>query len=251
MDISRYLTNTLHGLCKPYITRCTLVKLMKDHAKATGQKIEKGQATDSIKGRPEFLPPPTEIPLRHCKHNPDETPLSEAECLFDLVAGQVRGNELPKNKQHFVLATADPSEKERRGKGYVDLREQIRRVPGVPVVYVKRSVMVLEELSGASERMKRGVEREKLREGLVLGTRKRKRNQDEDEGDDKENGGDVETVRKPARKREKGPNPLSVRKKKVRVLPEANGQAGEDKSNEPEPKAKREEEAPQQEGRGR
>ena len=218
---------------------------MKDHAKATGQVVEPGQATDSIKGRPEFLPPPTEVPLRHCKHNPDEAPLSQAECLLDLVAGQPRGNEQPKNKQHFVLATADPSDKERKGKGYVDLREQVRQVPGVPIVYVKRSVMVLEELSSASERVKRGVERERLREGLVLGTRKRKsmENEEEDEdGDaDQENGGGVEAVKnlKVGKKREKGPNPLSVRKKKVRVVSEGDGRAGDDKADEAAPKATR------------
>ena len=218
---------------------------MRDYAKSTGQTIQPGQATDSIRGRPEFLPPPTEIPLRHCKHNPEETAVSEAECLLDLVAGQPRGNEQPKNKQHFVLATADPSDKERKGKGYVDLREQVRQVPGVPIVYVKRSVMVLEELSSASERVKRGVERERLREGLVLGTRKRKSMEHEEENEDgdadQENGGSVEAVKnlKVGKKREKGPNPLSVRKKKVRVVSEGDGRAGDNKADEAAPKAKR------------
>ena len=167
-----------------------------------------------VKGRPEFLPPPTEVPLRYCKHNDEETAVEEVDCLIDLLAGQPKGNEQVKNKHHFVLATAEPTDAEKRkaGRVFVDVREAARNVPGVPIVYVKRSVMVLEELSRVSLRMKGEVERERLREGLVGGAgRKRKRGDEEEEGKEE---GEGDAASKGRVVKVKGPNPLSVKKKK-------------------------------------
>ncbi len=98
------------------------------------------------------------------------------------------------------------------------IRAQAREIPGVPIIYVKRSVMILEELSGASLGVRRREEKGKFREGL-LGMEGRKRKRDEDEGvgndDNKTNGGDIETAApKKKVKGIKGPNPLSVLKKK-------------------------------------
>ena len=181
---------------------------MKEQEKVTGKRW-----------RPNFLPLPTEVPLRYCKHKNDEGEelgvLEEHHCLLDLLAGQPKGSEAPKNKQHYILATADPEEKEQRRKGFVDVRERARMIPGVPIVYVKRSVMILEELSGASEGSRRGQEKDKFREGL-LGDRKRKRGNEEDEVMKELMD---ETVHAPRRgmKKAKGANPLSMPKKKVKV----------------------------------
>jgi U3 small nucleolar RNA-associated protein 23 len=187
---------------------------MKDHEKATNGKS---------RGRPGFLPPPMELPLRYCKHKNDEGEelgvIEEARCLLDLLAGQPKGNEVPKNKQHYILATADAPEQEQKMRGYIDIREKARYIPGVPVIYVKRSVMILEDLSASSERAKRGAENDKFREGLI-GNRKRKR-AEEDEGDEVLNevtqgeDHDFATKRRPHKAR--GPNPLSVQKKKVKI----------------------------------
>lgn len=174
------------------------------------------------RSRPEFLPPPTELPLRHCKHKDNEGQdsgvVSESRCLLDLLAGQPHGNELAKNKQHFILATADAVEEEHRRRGYVDLRERARMVPGVPIVYVKRSVMILEEMSGTSEGVRRRDEKEKLKDGLA-GSRKRKRGEDgvgeEEDTDLSQFDHDTGLARRGMQK-VKGPNPLSVRKKKVK-----------------------------------
>jgi len=213
MPLQKYLENTLHGQCRIFVTRCTLAKIMAEHQKAGGHP----------KSRPEFLPPPTELPLRHCKHKnkegDDMGELSEAHCLLDLLAGQPRGNETAKNKQHYILATADPPEPEQKKKGFVNVRERARMIPGVPIIYVKRSVMILEELSGASEHVRRGQERDKFKEGLV-GTRKRKRG--EDEGDEQNEDpllrvGEPTAPKTRDRKKVKGPNPLSVLKKKAKV----------------------------------
>lgn len=213
MPLQKYLDNTLHGACKIFITQCTLAKITKDHERETNGKG---------RGRPAFLPPPTEVPLRYCKHKNEEGEdlgvVDEWRCLLDLLAGQPKGNEQAKNKQHYILATADPPEEEQRKKAYINVRERARLVPGVPVVYVKRSVMILEELSAASELAKRGAEREKFREGII-GNRKRKRgSQGEDDmfKDLMEDDPQQMPVRR-LQKKAKGPNPMSVQKKKVKT----------------------------------
>ena len=210
MPLQRSLENTLHGKCKIFLTKCSLAKIMKEQ--------ERERSSRDTARRPDFLPPPTELPLRHCSHNEEGTPISEVDCLIDLLAGSPKGNELPKNKQHFVLATADAPEAEARKKAFVNVREAARRVPGVPIVYVKRSVMILEDLSGASLGVRNGAEKEKLRDGLVGG---RKRKRDEEDGTEGQGGGADDRngisgggAQKRQVKKVKGPNPLSVKKKK-------------------------------------
>ena len=212
MPLQKFLENTLHGKCRLFVTRCTLAKITAECERE--QKKSGGGKGAAQRGRPDFLPPPTDVPLRYCKHNDEETVVGEVDCLADLLAGQVKGNEQPKNKQHFVLATAEVGEDERRraGRGFVDVREAARNVPGVPIVYVKRSVMVLEELSQASLRLKGQGDREKLREGLVV-ARKRKRGNEDGEGEKIEGREGPVVMTRPVKK-VKGPNPLSVKKKK-------------------------------------
>jgi U3 small nucleolar RNA-associated protein 23 len=240
MPIQKYLDNTLHDECKPYITQCTLAKIQAEwekHKERVGDK-RKG-------GRPEWLPPPTEVPLRYCKHRDGEGneveagKMGEERCLLDLLGGQVRGEQVVKNKQHYVLATADRDEGRRedaggKGRKGPELRERARLIPGVPIVYVKRSVMILEELSGASEMVRRGEEREKFKEGLGLVDRKRKR------GDGEADGVEIEDemlrellqedeVQRPTARglgRAKGPNPLSVKKKKTKHVVDGPNDAG-------------------------
>jgi U3 small nucleolar RNA-associated protein 23 len=211
MPLQKFLENTLHGKCRLFVTKCSLGKIMGDWEREQ-KKVGNGSKGGEVKGRPEFLPPPTEVPLRYCKHNDEETAVEEVDCLIDLLAGQPKGNEQVKNKHHFVLATADPTDAEKRkaGRGFVDVREAARNVPGVPIVYVKRSVMVLEELSRASLRAKGEVERERLREGLVGGAGRKRKRGDEEEKEEGEGG----TASKERVVKVKGPNPLSVKKKK-------------------------------------
>jgi U3 small nucleolar RNA-associated protein 23 len=222
MPLHRYLENTLHGKVKPFITKCTLASILQTTDLHTSQ-------------RPEFLPPPIDLPLRHCSHvgieGGSEEVLPEEECLLDLLSGVVTGNQVPKNRQHFVLATADPLEVKSKKGGQAGkprrlrtsigdgIRAYAREIPGVPIVYVKRSVMILEELSSASLGVRRREEKDKFREGLLgMGSRKRKRDRDEDDGsnEDKndEGEGDAATPKKKKTKKVRGPNPLSVLKKK-------------------------------------
>jgi U3 small nucleolar RNA-associated protein 23 len=179
--------------------------------------------------RPLFLPPPTELPLRHCSHNAEHTPIDEIECLLSLLSPS---KDSKKNKEHYILASADPilkkrnaNDEQRKYKREDErkeeeamrrsraLRSQARSIPGVPIIYVKRSVMVLEPMSNPSELVRDGVERGKFRAGLdadpMLGKRKR----------DGEGEGEGEESVEPKKKRGpkvKGPNPLSMKKPKKR-----------------------------------
>ena len=77
----------------------------------------------------------------------------------------------------------------------------MRRLPGVPMVYIKRAVMIMEPPSPASLDRKDSLERQKL--GGVEGLRKRKRGTD-----------DEDKVKK-KKKGPKEPNPLSIKRKKI------------------------------------
>lgn len=184
--------------------------------------------------RPLHLPPPTEVPLRHCSHNQDSSPIDEVECLLSLLSPTA---DAKKNKEHYTLATADPPaakntdksdstqqrkrkrDEEREGERAMrrarSLRIGARSIPGVPIIYVKRSVMVLEPMSTPSEAVRDGVELSKLRAGLdvepTLGKRKREAGGD--------GAADPEKKKKPGMKKVKGPNPLSMKKSKKKVEP--------------------------------
>jgi U3 small nucleolar RNA-associated protein 23 len=120
---------------------------------------------------------------RRCGHIPD--PLSGHDCITACL--NVDGE----NKHRYILATQDET-----------LRAEMRAIPGVPMMYIKRAVMIMEPPSPTSLARRDTREREKL--GSV---EKRKRVDDDGEDDDAE----------PTRKKRKGPkepNPKSVLKKK-------------------------------------
>lgn len=143
-----------------------------------------------------------------------------------------------RNKEHYTLATAEPvalsqddaksdNPKKRRhaealmgdrNEKAAALRSGARSIPGVPIIYVKRSVMVLEPLSTSSEKVRLGVEKSKFKNGIeaaleIVSGVKRKREGDEE--------GEGETVEAKDRlvKKAKAPNPLSMRKAKRREKP--------------------------------
>jgi U3 small nucleolar RNA-associated protein 23 len=165
--------------------------------------------------RPRHLPPPTELPLRHCSHNPESSPIDEVDCLLSLLSPNA---EVKKNKEHYILATADAPvkkvdkndaqrkrkrdeerEEERALRRSQMLRLRARQIPGVPIIYVKRSVMVLEPLSTRSETVRDGAEKAKFRYGL------------DDPSLEK---AEEEETKKKRGPKVKAPNPLSVKKSK-------------------------------------
>ncbi|KAF4221006.1 hypothetical protein CNMCM8980_002884 [Aspergillus fumigatiaffinis] len=220
MELIPALERTLQGKVKPLLTKCSLAAIM------ASQPIN---PKTNNPYRPTHLPPPTILPLRHCSHNEDSTPIDEVECLLSLLSPS---KEVKRNKEHYTLATADPpapakadsGDGKKRKRGDDEGRDALRRaqklrigarsIPGVPIVYVKRSVMILEPMSTPSEEVRDGVENSKFRAGLndeaVLGKRKRT-----EDGEEKK--------KKRGAKKPKAPNPLSVKKPKKKMAETAGG----------------------------
>ena len=147
---------------------------------------------------------------RRCNHHTLDNPLSTLECLSSVIDPKKSGA----NRAHVVVASQEE-----------EVRRWCRGVRGVPLVYVKRSVMIMEPMAESSMSVREGIERGKFRtglraRGLGLGT-KRKR---EDEGrhgegieakkaEDGDQGAERAAKKKKVRG-PKGPNPLSIKKAK-------------------------------------
>lgn len=150
---------------------------------------------------------------RRCGHHPDEypEPLSTMECLQSVVDPKGNGT----NKHCYVVATQD-----------LDVRRNLRAVRGVPLVYIKRSVMILEPMADESAQSRVREEKMKFRAEIKKAIGKRKR--DGDGGSDEENEpkteedkGTKEQQKKPKHKGPKGPNPLAMKKSKRKTQDDA------------------------------
>lgn len=147
---------------------------------------------------------------RRCGHLPEDypEPLSATECIKAVVDGKGNGT----NKHRYVVASQD-----------IEVRKAMRAIQGVPLVYINRSVMIMEPMAGTSTEVRDREERSKFRQGIksarASGSLKRKRN-DGDEDDDEESAkkdmGAQEGVAKKKKNAPgpKGPNPLAMKKKK-------------------------------------
>ena len=143
--------------------------------------------------------------LRRCNHHTLPEPLSTLECYRSFVDPNEQGT----NKHRYILAAQDDT-----------VRSWARGVRGVPVIYVKRSVMVMEPMAHASIGVREREEKGKLRAGVkkitgntgVLGKRKR----EEENGDEDDNAESTQIKKKKKAYGAKGPNPLSIKKKKAR-----------------------------------
>jgi U3 small nucleolar RNA-associated protein 23 len=207
MQLGHMLTNTLHGEIKPMITQCCIRHLY-DAVPEPGQERDKEQWIEVAK----------QAERRRCGHHELDTPLSELECIQSVLDPKGSGT----NKHRYVVATQDR-----------DVRAAMREVAGVPLVYINRSVMVMEPMAGRSADVREAEEKSKVRAGLksrrgaevVVSGEKRKA---DDDGDEEMK--DEDAAPAPKRKKAKGPsgpNPLSVKKsKKEKPQPEG----GEKKS---------------------
>ena len=148
---------------------------------------------------------------RRCNHHVLDEPLSTLECFSSVIDPKNSRT----NKNRYIVASQDE-----------DVRRYCREIKGVPLVYVKRSVMVMEPMATGSVNAREGLEREKFRSGLkTRGIGKRKRDEDdnvppagEEQGMRSTSEIDGRAGKKKRTKGPKGPNPLSVKKpKKVRV----------------------------------
>lgn len=166
-DIVKGLNRTIQAETKPMITQCCMQALyLTDNQPA----IELAKTFER----------------RRCNHNIKD-PKSPVECIQSIV--DINGE----NKHRYIVASQS-----------MKLRRKLRAVPGVPLVFMNRSVMVMEPASDASKRAAAMSENAKLQAGL----------------NDKKVGfveKTEEKVEEPQKKKRKGPsepNPLSVKKKK-------------------------------------
>lgn len=177
-------------MAPPVITQCTIRHLY---------------ARNSEPGMAPIIAQAKDFERRYCGHHPEShpEPLSTQECLMSVVDGKKTG----RNKHRYVVATQD-----------VDLRRRLRQIPGVPLIYVNRGVMIMEPMAESTEVELAREERSKFKAELK-GPAKRKREEDEKEEGAENKEGEGEPARKKKKKKKnygkaKGPNPLSVKKKK-------------------------------------
>ena len=176
-DILKGLNRTIQSECKPMITQCCMQALYE-----TGNQ-------DAISIAKRFE-------RRRCNHQPTK-PETPSNCIESIV--NVEGE----NKHRYIIASQDQ-----------ELRKKLRRVPGVPIIFMNRSVMVMEPLSRASAAFSERFEASKLTQGLnnskayKVETVKAEEVKD---GEDASTGPKPEVSKK--RKGPKAPNPLSVKKK--------------------------------------
>jgi len=198
MELAPALQRTVHGKVKPMITQCEIRKLY-------AQKNEPN-VSEAIEVAKSFE-------RRRCGHHPDEypEPLSTEECLLSVVDPKESGQ----NKHRYVVAS--------QGQ---DVRRMLRGVRGTPLIYIKRSVMILEPMADESAQLREREERMKFRaeiKSAVLGKRKREKEDEGEDGGDKDC--DADEAASPAREKKKkskgkgpkGPNPLAVKKPKKKT----------------------------------
>ncbi|KAK5001020.1 hypothetical protein LTR66_000225 [Elasticomyces elasticus] len=216
MDLATSLERTLHGKIKPMITQCSIRHLYVATSEDPSQKSRWIETAKSFE-------------RRRCDHHTLEEPLSTLECLTSVT--DPKGSKT--NKNRYVVASQD-----------VEVRAHMRTIPGVPLIYVKRSVMVMEPMAGATEEVREREEKGKRKVGLrnMRGatTQMKRKREDDDENEGRADGEAVElavgangitaasvsghmrasATQEPAPKKRKrgtkGPNPLSVKKPKKR-----------------------------------
>jgi U3 small nucleolar RNA-associated protein 23 len=224
MDLVAGLERTLHGKVKPSMQErlrcgCLDAKLMNPCALVITQcSIRhlydlKTIPHDQKEG---LVHVAKQMERRRCNHHTLEKPLSTLECL----ASVIDPKNSKTNKNRYVIASQED-----------EVRKYCRGVKGVPLVYVKRSVMVMEPMADSTASVKEGIDRGKFRIGLRgqadESKRKRKRADDLDTGDgeladksaapgDHDREGMERRTKKKRIRGPKGPNPLSVKKPRKR-----------------------------------
>ncbi|CAK7329169.1 unnamed protein product [Dovyalis caffra] len=156
----------------------------------------------------------------------------EAAKLLMIARGLRSGDYWRKNPDHFFVGSQD-----------TDMRKKFHEVPGVPLIYGLRNALFLEPPSAFQQQFAKNLEEERSHMTQFEATLLKKRTKDllenQEDGDSSDENGDPEdenlkmqpkryTARKGMdvkdrpqfkRKKAKGPNPLSVQKKKSRQNP--------------------------------
>lgn len=168
-------------------------------------------AASSEPGVPAVIDKAKQYERRRCGHRPEThpEPLSTLECLSSVV--DPKNNKT--NKNRYIVASQQQ-----------EVRKLMRGVAGVPLVYVHRSVMIMEPMAESTASIRERGEKVKFREGLKRGSgsigMKRKREEEGESEDEGSGTGENDTEEKEEKKEKKkrhgpkGPNPLSVKKSK-------------------------------------
>jgi U3 small nucleolar RNA-associated protein 23 len=195
IDLVARLQKVLGGQVKPMITTCDMRHLY--NAKPKNETL---------------ILQAKEYERRRCNHQDLEEPLSTLECLSEVVDPKDNGT----NKNRYIVASNDAR-----------VRGHMRSIAGVPLIYISKSVVLMEPMANATEELREREEKSKFKMGLK-GQRKpdqalkRKRDAEEegedgnDDDDDAADGatGNVQPTKKKRQKGPKQPNPLSMKKAK-------------------------------------
>lgn len=174
-DLVKGLNRTIQGETKPMITQCCMEALY----------LTKNQRAIDMAKRFE---------RRRCNHFKDPKP--PVECIQSVV--NIDGV----NKHRYIVASQS-----------MKLRRKLRGVPGVPLIFMNRSVMVMEPASDATQRAAVLHENSKLTAGL---NDSKVGYVDKEDADEKKQEDQSKTKK---RKGPSEPNPLSVKKKKTVATP--------------------------------
>ncbi|KAG5439878.1 hypothetical protein PCANB_000160 [Pneumocystis canis] len=168
IDIIKQLERVLQGKIKPMITQCCI------------QKLYETKQQDIILIAKTYE-------RRRCNHK--DYPLSPEDCIYSVV--NVNG----KNKHRYIVATQSQN-----------IRIKLRNIPGVPLSYINRSVLILEPSSFSTLKTRELIEQDKL--GL------KKQEAEQIFGSKRKYLHEEFHSRKKQKKGPTQPNPLSVKKKK-------------------------------------
>lgn len=134
---------------------------------------------------------------RRCQHHP---PIPGSECIASIIAKE--------NKHHYCVASQNTK-----------LRDQLRMVPGTPLLYINRAVLILEPPSPATTRAAEQAEKSKMSASTTEIAQAKKLVQGGDEGEGGTGSGEGEEEKAGNKRKRKvtrsAPNPLSVKKSKV------------------------------------
>ncbi|KAH7069277.1 Fcf1-domain-containing protein [Paraphoma chrysanthemicola] len=191
IDLVARLQKVLGGQVKPMITTCDMRHLYL--AKPKNETL---------------ILQAKEYERRRCNHQDLDEPLSTLECLSEVVDPKSNGT----NKNRYIIASNDAR-----------VRGHMRSIAGVPLIYISKSVVLMEPMANATEEQREREEKSKFKLGLKgqrkpdqPPKRKREEQDGEQEGGSIADGatGDVQPWKKKRAKGPKQPNPLSMKKPK-------------------------------------
>ncbi|KAI9281334.1 Fcf1-domain-containing protein, partial [Umbelopsis sp. AD052] len=175
------LPSTLMGPTKQLITSCAIAELRSKGDDFSGAVIASKR-----------------FERRRCRH---VEPVSSAQCIKEIIDKD--------NPHNYCIASQD-----------ADLRKFLRSVPGVPLIHINRSVVVLEPPSKATKIKMAQLEKAKTlpnEKELSFMQKKKKQLKDQEKKAATQDGnGEAKEAASKKRKRKgpKQPNPLSMKKKK-------------------------------------